>query len=105
MIKYKLYKLDGEMYAIPLDKYDEFDSLAESYFSDLCAGLISHNEHDRFVEDAIINCGGKGFDIDYDDYYVIMNKGGDSFDGVLEIPLIGERKTTSGLESCSIWWG
>ena len=30
---------------------------------------------------------------------------GDSFDDVLEIPLIGERKTTSGLENCSIWWG
>ena len=28
-----------------------------------------------------------------------------SFDDVLEIPLIGERKTTSGLENCSIWWG
>ena len=27
-----------------------------------------------------------------------------SFDDVLEIPLIGERKTTSGLENCSIWW-
>ena len=74
MIKYKLYKLDGEMYAIPLDNYDEFDSLAESYFSDLCAGLISHSEHDRFVEDAIFDCGGKGFNIDYDDYYVVMNK-------------------------------
>ena len=38
-------------------------------------------------------------------YYVIMNKGGDLFDDVLEIPLIGERKITSGLENCSIWWG
>ena len=44
-------------------------------------------------------------DVECDDYYVIMNKGGDSFDDVLEIPLIGERKTTSGLENCSIWWG
>ena len=49
--------------------------------------------------------GGSYFDIWCDDYYVIMNKGGDSFDDVLEIPLIGERKTTSGLENCSIWWG
>lgn len=72
MTKYKLYKLDGEMYAIPLDKYDDFDSLAESYFSDLCEGLISHNEHDRFVEDAIISCGGKGFDIDYDKHYLVL---------------------------------
>ena len=72
MTKYKLYKLDGEMYAIPLDKCDEFDSLAESYFSDLCAGLISHNEYDRFVEDAIISCGGKGFDIDYDKHYLVL---------------------------------
>ena len=72
MIKYKLYKLDGEMYAIPLDKYDDFDSLAESYFSDLCVGLISHNEHDRFVEDAIISCGGKGFDIDCDKHYLVL---------------------------------
>ena len=42
-------------------------------------------------------------DVECDDYYVIMNKGGDSFDDVLEIPLICERKTTSGLENCSIW--
>ena len=43
-----------------------------------------------------------GYETGYD---VIMNKGGDSFDDVLEIPLIGERKTTSGLENCSMWWG
>ena len=26
-----------------------------------------------------------------------------SFDDIVEIPLIGERKTTSGLENCSVW--
>ena len=26
-----------------------------------------------------------------------------SFDDIVEIPLIGERKATSGLENCSLW--
>ena len=105
MIKYKLYTHSGVMYVVPLDKYEYIDDIAESYFEDYCAGLFTSQELDRFVEECIIDNGGSYFDIWCDDYYVIMNKGGDSFDDVLEIPLIGERKTTSGLENCSIWWG
>ena len=105
MTKYKLYTFSGVMYVVPLDKYEYIDDIAESYFEDYCAGLFTSQEFDRFVEEAIFDNGGKEFDILYDDYYVIMNNGGDSFDDVLEIPLIGERKTTSGLENCSIWWG
>ena len=92
MIKYKLYTHSGVMYVVPLDKYEYID-----YY----AGLLTTHELDRFVDECIIDNGGKVFDIWCDDYYVIMNKG----DDVLEIPLIGERKTTSGLENCSIWWG
>ena len=54
-----------------------------------CTTLTSH-ELDSFVEEAILDNGGKCFDIWCDDYYVVMNKGGDSFDDVLEIPLIGD---------------
>ena len=102
MIKYKLYTFSGVMYVVPLDKYEYIDDIAESYFEE---GLFTSQELDRFVEECIIDNGGECFDIWCDDYYVIINKGGDSFDDVLEIPLIGERKTTSGLENCSIWWG
>ena len=108
MTKYKLYTFSGAMYVIPLDKYEYIDDIAESYFEDYCAGLLTTHELDSFVEEAILDNGGSCFDIWWDDipdYYVIMNNGGDSFDGVLEIPLIGERKTTSCLENCSIWWG
>ena len=105
MIKYKLYTHSGVMYVVPLDKYEYIDDIAESYFEDYCVGLFTSHELDRFVEECIIDNGGSYFDIWCDDYYVIMNKGGDSFDDVLEIPLIGERKTTSGLENCSTWWG
>ena len=104
MTKYKLYGFSGAMYIVPVDTYKHVDDIAESYFEDYCAGLFTSQELDRFVEECIIDNGGSYFDIWCDDYYVIMNKGGDSFDGVLEIPLIGERKTTSGLENCSIWW-
>ena len=103
MIKYKLYTFSGAMYVVPLDKYEYVDTTIESYFEDYCAGLLTTHEIDSFVEEAILDNGGKCFDIWCDDYYVIMNKGGDSFDDVLEIPLICERKTTSGLENCSIW--
>ena len=103
MTKYKLYTFSGAMYVVPLDKYEYVDDIAESYFEDYCAGLLTSHELDSFVEECIIDNGGDYFDIWCDDYYVIMNKGGDSFDDVLEIPLIGERKTTSGLENCSIW--
>ena len=98
MIKYKLYTHSGVMYVVPLDKYEYIDDIAESYFEDYCAGLLTQwilfttQELDRFVEECIIDNGGSYFDIWCDDYYVIMNKGGDSFDDVLEIPLIGERK-------------
>ena len=111
MIKYKLYTHSGVMYVVPLDKYEYIDGIAESYFEDYCVGLLTQwilftsHELDRFVDECIIDNGRKVFDIWSDDYYVVMNKGGDSFDDVLEIPLIGERKTTSGLENCSIWWG
>lgn len=105
MIKYKLYGFSGAMYVVPLDKYEYVDDIAESYFGDYCAGLLTSHELDSFVEECIIGNGGKCFDIWCDDYYVIMNNGDDSFDDVLEIPLIVERKTTSGLENCSIWWG
>ena len=111
MIKYKLYTHSGVMYVVPLDKYEYIDDIAESYFEDYCVGLLTwwrlftSHELDRFVEEAILDNGGKVFDIWSDDYYVVMNKGDDSFDDVLEIPLIGERKTTSGLENCSMWWG
>lgn len=105
MTKYKLYTFSGAMYVVPLDTYEYVDNTVGRYFEDYCAGLSTSQELDRFVDECIIDNGGSYFDIRCDDYYVIMNKGGDSFDDVLEIPLIGERKTTSGLENCSIWWG
>ena len=77
MIKYKLYTHSGVMYVVPLDKYEYIDDIAESYFEDYCAGLFTSQELDRFVEEAILDNGGKVFDIWCDDYYVIMNKGGD----------------------------
>lgn len=107
MIKYKLYKFNVAMYIVPLDEYYYIDEIAESYFMDYCAWLLTRHELDSFLEECIIENGGKCFDIWCDDYYVIMNKGennlGKSFDDVLEVPLIGKRKTTSGLENCSIW--
>ncbi len=74
MIKYKLYTFSGAMYVVPLDKYEYVDDIAESYFEDYCAGLLTSHELDRFVEECIIDNGGKCFDIWCDDYYVIMNK-------------------------------
>ena len=74
MIKYKLYKFSGAMYIIPLDKYEYVDDIAESYFMDYCAGLLTSNELDSFVEECIIENGGKRFDIWRDDYHVVMNK-------------------------------
>ena len=94
MIKYKLYTHSGVTYVVPIDKYEYIDDIA---------GLLTTHELDSFVNEVVLDNGGKYFDIWCDDYYVIMNKGGS--DDVLEIPLIGERKTTSGLENCSIWWG
>ena len=73
-IKYKLYKFNGVMYIIPLDKYEYIDDIAESYFTDYCAGLLTSQELDSFVEECIIDNGGKCFDIWCDDYYVIMNE-------------------------------
>ena len=91
------------MYIVPVDRYDYIDDIAESYFEDYCAGLLTSQELDRFVEEAILDNGGDYFYIWYD-YYVFMNKGENNlFDDVLEVPLIGKRKTTSGLENCSIW--
>ena len=74
MIKYKLYKFSGAMYVVPLDKYDYVDEIIESSFMDYWAGLLTSNELDSFVEECIIENGGKRFDIWCDDYYVIMNK-------------------------------
>ena len=77
MIKYKLYTHSGVMYVVPLDKYEYIDDIAESYFEDYCVGLFTSHELDRFVEEAILDNGGKVFDIWCDDYYVVMNKGDD----------------------------
>ena len=74
MTKYKLYTFSGVMYVVPIDKYEYVDDVAESYFEDYCAGLITSHELDRLVEECIIDNGGKCFDIWCDDYYVIMNK-------------------------------
>ena len=75
MIKYKLYTHSGVMYVVPLDKYEYIDDIAESYFEDYCAGLLTSHELDSFVEECIIDNGGKVFDIWCNDYYVIMNNG------------------------------
>lgn len=103
MIKYKLYTFSGVMYVVPLDKYEYVDTTIESYFGDYCVGLLTRHEYSNFVYECIIDSGGDYFDIWCDDYYVIMNKGDDSFDDGVEIPLIVERKITSGLENCSVW--
>ena len=73
MIKYKLYIFSGVMYIVPLDKYEYIDDIAESYFEDYCAGLLTSQELDRLVEECIIGNGGDYFHIWYD-YYVFMNK-------------------------------
>ena len=72
MIKYKLYTFSGAMYIIPLDKYEYIDDIAESYFTDYCAGLLTTHELDSFVEEAILDNGGSYFDIWCDDYYVSL---------------------------------
>ena len=74
MTKYKLYSFSGAMYIVPLDTYKYVDDIAESYFTDYCSGLLTTHELDRFVEECIIDNGGKCFDIWCDDYYVIMSK-------------------------------
>ena len=74
MIKYKLYKFGVAMYVVPLDKHDYVDEIIENYFMDYCAGLLTSHELDSFVEECIIDNGGKRFDICCDDYYVVMNK-------------------------------
>ena len=66
VIKYKLYTFSGAMYVVPLDKYEYIDDIAESYFADYCAGLLTSHELDSFVEACIIDNGG---DIWCDDYY------------------------------------
>lgn len=40
MIKYKLYTFSGAMYVVPLDKYEHIYDIAESYFTDYCAGVV-----------------------------------------------------------------
>ena len=70
-VKYKLYKFDGDMYIIPLDKYDYFDSLAESYFADYCVGLGDISEYENCIEQAINDCGGKVFDPKYDSHLLV----------------------------------
>ena len=76
MIKYKLYTNSGVMYVVPIDKYEYIDDIAESYFEDYCAGLLTTHELDSFVNEVVLDNGGKCFDIWCDDYYVIMNKRG-----------------------------
>ena len=63
MIKYKLYTFSGAMYIIPLDKYEYIDDIAENYFTDYCAGLLTTHELDSFVEEAILDNGGSYFNI------------------------------------------
>ena len=75
VIKYKLYTHSGVMHIVPLDKYEYVDNTVGRYFEDYCAGLLTLHEFDRFVEECIIDNGGRCFDIWCDDYYVIMNKG------------------------------
>ena len=75
VIKYKLYAFSGATYVVPLDKYEYVDNTVERCFEDYCAGLLTPHELDRFVEECIIDNGGRCFDIWCDDYYVIMNKG------------------------------
>ena len=77
MIKYKLYTFSGAMYVVPLDKYEYVDTTIESYFEDYCDGLHTTREYYNSVEQIILDNGGDYFDIWCDDYYVIMNKGGD----------------------------
>ena len=74
MTKYKLYKFSGAMYIVPSDEYDYVDEIVEGYFMDYCAGILTSHQLDSFVEECIIENGGKLFDIWCDDYYVIMNK-------------------------------
>ena len=74
MTKYKLYGFSGVMYIVPLDKYEYIDDIAESYFTDYCAGLLTTHELDSFVEEAILDNGGNYFDIWCDDYYVVKDK-------------------------------
>ena len=59
MTKYKLYGFSSVMYIVPLDKYEYIDDIAESYFEDYCAGLLTLHELDSFVEECIIENGGK----------------------------------------------
>ena len=74
MTKYKLYKFSGAMYIVLLDEYEYVDEIVEGYFTDYCAGLLTSHQLDSFVEQCIIDNGGKLFDIWCDDYYVVMNK-------------------------------
>ena len=74
MIKYELYRFSGATYVVPLDKYEYIDDIAESYFEDYCAGLLTSRELDRPVEECIIDNDGDCFDIWCDDYYVVMNR-------------------------------
>ena len=77
VIKYKLYTFSGAMYVVPLDKYEYVDTTIEGYFEDYCEGLLTSREYSNSVDECIIDNGGDYFDIWCDDYYVIMNKGGD----------------------------
>ena len=75
VIKSKLYAFSGATYVVPLDKYEYVDNTVGRYFEDYCAGLLTSHELDSFVEECIIDNGGRCFDIWCDDYYVIMNNG------------------------------
>ena len=63
MTKYKLYKFSASIYVVPSDEYDYVAEIVESYFMDYCAGLLTSHQLDSFVEECIIENGGKCFDI------------------------------------------
>ena len=74
-ITYKLYKFNGELYAIPLDKYEYIDDMAFSYFIDYCAGLLTIQELNGFVEEVVLGNGGVVLGTKNDKgFYVVKGK-------------------------------
>lgn len=61
VIKSKLYAFSGATYVVPLDKYEYVDNTVERCFEDYCVGLLTPHEFDRFVEECIIDNGGRCF--------------------------------------------
>ena len=74
-IKYKLHTHNGVMYLVPLDKYEYIDDMAESYFMDYCAGLLTTQELNSLVEECIIDNGGEVFGTKNDKgFYVVKSE-------------------------------